>query len=173
MKSPCQIPWRSVKPLQRYRDFFQNGGRPHFRFSKIRNFNGLSPAPSQCASLCQIKIGKQLRSYDNWTVFQNGSRPPSWNSWVLTWTTHDEHLVVLVLCKVFGWNRCSIFDNMHFMRLPIFWALCFKKLIYAHKTWVLRDLIPLNGAWLQRTPQTHILAWKHVITGCAVAPALC
>ena len=33
---------------------FQDGGRRHLGFSKIQNFNGLSPVGSQCASLCQI-----------------------------------------------------------------------------------------------------------------------
>jgi len=36
--SPCQISWRSVKPLPRYGDFsiFQNGGRRHLGFKKIK-----------------------------------------------------------------------------------------------------------------------------------------
>jgi len=70
-----QISYRSVKPLRRYRDFcdFQDGGRRHLGFWKIRNFNGLSPAGVQSASPCQIsfkKTVKRLLRYSDITVFK-------------------------------------------------------------------------------------------------------
>ena len=51
--SSCQISWRSVNPLLRYRDFcdFQDGGRRHIGFSKIRNFNGQSTEGARCVSV--------------------------------------------------------------------------------------------------------------------------
>jgi len=58
----------------RDRDFcdFQDGGRRHLEFSKIRNFNGLSPVGGQSASACQIssKSVKWLLRYGDLTVFK-------------------------------------------------------------------------------------------------------
>jgi len=60
----------------RYRDIaifviFQDGGRRHFGFSKIRNFNGRSTVRGQYASLCQFlsKSVKRLQRYGDFTVF--------------------------------------------------------------------------------------------------------
>jgi len=58
---------------------FQDGGRRHVGFCKIRNFNGLSPLWGQSTSPCKIssKSVKLLLRYDDLTVFfQNGSRHP-------------------------------------------------------------------------------------------------
>ena len=59
---------------------FQDGGLRHFRFSKIRNFNGLSAVWGQYASLCQnvIKIGQTAAKIWRFNGCQNGGRPPSW-----------------------------------------------------------------------------------------------
>jgi len=40
--TPCQVAWRSVKPLLRYGHFliFQDGGRRRLGFSKCENFRG-------------------------------------------------------------------------------------------------------------------------------------
>jgi len=46
-----------------------------------------------------IKSVKRLRRYRDSTVFLNGSRPPSWISIVLMWTTHDEYLVVSIVVQ--------------------------------------------------------------------------
>jgi len=50
---------------------FQDGGRRHFGFSKIRNFNDRSAVRSQHASLYQIlsKSVKRLQRYSNLTGF--------------------------------------------------------------------------------------------------------
>ena len=51
---------------------FKDGGRCHFGFSKIRNFNGRSAVRCQYASLYQIlsKSVKRLRRYGDLTVFK-------------------------------------------------------------------------------------------------------
>ena len=51
---------------------FQVGGRRHFRFSKIRNFNHSSAVRDQYASLYQIlsKSVKRLQRYGHLTVFK-------------------------------------------------------------------------------------------------------
>ena len=51
---------------------FQDGGRRHFGFSKIRNFNGRSAVGGQYASSCQIssKSVKRLQRYGDLTVFK-------------------------------------------------------------------------------------------------------
>jgi len=50
---------------------FQDGGRRHFGFSKIQNFNGRSAVTGQYASLYQMlsKLVKRLQRYSNLTVF--------------------------------------------------------------------------------------------------------
>jgi len=50
---------------------FQDGGRRHFGFSKIRNFNNRSAVGGQCASLYQIlsKSLKRLQRYSDLTGF--------------------------------------------------------------------------------------------------------
>jgi len=81
---------------------FQDGGRRHFGFSKIRNFNNRSAVRGQYASLYQIlsKSVKRLQRYSDLTVFfQNGGRPPSWISWAPIGTTHDDHLMVSIVVQ--------------------------------------------------------------------------
>jgi len=83
---------------------FQVGGRRHFGFSKIRNFNGRSAVRGQCASLYQIlsKSVKRLQRYsDLMFFFQNGSRPPSWICWAPIGTTHDDFLMVSIVVQNF------------------------------------------------------------------------
>ena len=80
---------------------FQDGGRRHFGFSKIRNFNGRSAVSGQYASLYQIlsKSVKRLQRYGDLTFFQHGGRPPSWISWAPIGTTHDDHLMVSIVVR--------------------------------------------------------------------------
>jgi len=80
---------------------FQDGGRSHFGFSKIRNFDGRSAVRGQYASLYQIlsKSVKRLQRYSDLTVFINGGRPPSWICWAPIGTTHDDHLMVYIVVQ--------------------------------------------------------------------------
>jgi len=81
---------------------FQDGGRHHFGFSKIRNFNDRSAVRGQYASLYQIlsKSVKRLQRYGVLTVFfQNGGRPPSWICWAPIGATHDEFLLVSIVVQ--------------------------------------------------------------------------
>ena len=99
--SAYQILKRSVKPLQRYRDFcdFQHGGRRHIGSSKNRNFNGWCAERGQYSSPCQIS-SKLVERLERWlfnVFFQNGGRPPSWICWAPIGATHDNHLVVSIV----------------------------------------------------------------------------
>jgi len=80
---------------------FKDGGRRHFGFSKIQNFNHRSAVRGEYASLYQIlsKSVKRLQRYSDLTVFQNGGRPPSWICWAPIWTTHDELLMVSIVVQ--------------------------------------------------------------------------
>jgi len=80
---------------------FQVGGRRHFGFSKIQNFNDISPVRGPYASLYKIfsKSVKRLQRYSDLTVFQNGGRPPSWICWAPIGTTHDEFLLVYIVVQ--------------------------------------------------------------------------
>ena len=78
---------------------FQDGGRRHLGFSKIKNFNGRSTARSQYVSSCHIssKSAEQSQRYGDLSFFQNGGRPPSWICWVPIGTIHDDHLTVSIV----------------------------------------------------------------------------
>jgi len=81
---------------------FQDGGRRHFGFSKIGNFNGRSAVRGQCASMYQIssKSVNRLQRYGDLTVFfQNGGRPPSWICWTPIGTIRDEFLMVSIVVQ--------------------------------------------------------------------------
>ena len=83
---------------------FQDGGRRHFGFSKIRNFNNRFAVRGQYASLYQIlsKSVKRLQRYSDLTVFfPNGGRPPSWICWAPIGTTHNEFLMVCIFVQNF------------------------------------------------------------------------
>ena len=81
---------------------FQDGGRRHFGFLKIRHFNDRSAVGGPYASLYQIlsKSVKRLQRYSDLTVFfQNGGHPPSWICWSPIGTTHDEFLMVSIVVQ--------------------------------------------------------------------------
>ena len=80
---------------------FQDSGRRHLGFSKIRNFNGISAVRVQNSSLYQIssKSVKWLQRYGDLTVILNGGRPPSWICWVPIGTTHDDRLMVSIVVQ--------------------------------------------------------------------------
>jgi len=80
---------------------FQDGGRRHLGFSKIRNFNTISAVRVQYASFYQIssKSVKRLQRYGDLTDFLNGGRPPSWICWAPIGPTHDDHLMVSIVVQ--------------------------------------------------------------------------
>ena len=127
---------------------FQDGGRRHFGFSKIWNFNGCSAVRGQYASLYQIlsKSVKRLQRYSDLTVFFImaavrhlgfvGRRlgPPTTSSW---------------------WS-----DNM---KLSIFCPFGLKTPIHAPKIGFLGVFHPKNGEQYHKTPKRHILARVRVV----------
>jgi len=73
--SPCQISSKSVKWLRTYCDItvFQNGGRRHLGLPPVRLRDQI------CVSLLNfIKIVNPLLRYGDFSIFQDGGRPPSW-----------------------------------------------------------------------------------------------
>ena len=83
---------------------FQDGGRRHFGFSKIRNFNGRSAAGDQYASLYQIlsKSVKQLQRYSDLTVFSQW-RPSAIFDLLGAYWDHPRRLLDgLYRCAKFG-----------------------------------------------------------------------
>ena len=130
--------------------------------SNSRNFNGKQGAEIPDASSCQIlsKSVKRLKRYCNFSIFQDGGRPPSWICFPHFWTTHEAHLVVFIGVQNFGWNPCSSFDNM---KVWIFRAFGFKMPIHADKIGAFWRFDPLDGEVYQRNPKRHTLARKDVI----------
>jgi len=131
---------------------FQDGGRRHFGFSKIVNFNDKSAVRGQYASLYHIlsKSVKRLQRHSDLTVFfQNGGRPPSWICWAPIGTTHDEFLMVFIVVQNLV-NRCISFDNM---KLSTFCPFGLKTFIHAPKIWVLGVFYPQNWKQCQQNPQ--------------------
>jgi len=64
---------------------FKDGGRRHLGFRKFLIFNGWDAQECRTASACQI-LAKSLKPrlrYSNFSIFQDGGRPPSWifKSW--------------------------------------------------------------------------------------------
>ena len=118
---PCQISWRSVKPLPRYRDFwiFQDGGCRHLGFITYKIFNSRNGQEGRTASSCQISsISLKPRSrYGDFSIFfklaavrylgfvMRVSGPPTKGIW---WS--------LSLSKIWLESMQYSFDNMHVFR---------------------------------------------------------
>ena len=131
---------------------FQDGGRRHLGFSKIRNFNGRSAVRVQYASLYQIssKSVKRLQRYGDLTVFfQNGGR----RHLGAYWDHPRRQLDGLHCCAKFGRNRCRSFDNM---KLSIFCQLGLKTPIHAPRIGVFGDFTFKMGSNVNETPKMHI-----------------
>ena len=112
---------------------FKDGGRCHFGFSKIRNFNGRSAVRGHYASLYQIlsKSVKRLRRYSDLTGFFSKWRPSAILDLLGADWDHPRRLRDgLYRCAKFGWNRFSSFDNM---KLSIFCSFGLKTPIRAPK----------------------------------------
>ena len=117
----------------------QDGWRHHLRFSKFKIFNGRRDQEGRIALACLIS-SKSLEPqprYGDFSIFQDGGRPPSWICDACVGTTHP--FGGLYHCAKFGWNRCSSFDNMHVFRFHEFGL---KKPIHAPKLGVLGFLTP-------------------------------
>ena len=131
---------------------FQDGGRLHFGFSKIRNFNNRSAVRGQYGSLYQIlsKSVKRLQRYSDLTVFLKMAAVRHLgfvgHDWDHPWRVIDG----LYRCAKFGWNRCISFDNI---KLSIFCPFRLKTPIHAPKIGVLGVFHPENGKQCQRNPQ--------------------
>jgi len=88
---------QSFAIILRFFVIFQDGGRCHLGFSKIRNFNGLSPVWPICIIMPDfIKIGQTVAEIWRFNVFLNGGRPPCWICRARIGTTHEDYLVVFV-----------------------------------------------------------------------------
>jgi len=83
---------------------FQDGGRRHPGFSKIRNFNGRSAVRGQYASLYQIssKSVKQLQRYGNLTVFSKWRPSAILHLLGVYWDHPQRPLDGLYRCAKFG-----------------------------------------------------------------------
>jgi len=84
---------------------FKDGGRRHFGFSKIRNFNNRSAVRRQYASLYQIllKSVERLQRYSDLTVFFSKWRPSAILDLLgADWDNTRRVLVGLYRCAKFG-----------------------------------------------------------------------
>jgi len=129
-----------------YRDIaifviFQDGGRRHFGFSKIRNFNGRSAVRVQFASLYHIlsKSVKRLQRYSNLTGFSKWRPSAILDLLGAYWDHPRRPLDGLYHCAKFGWNRYSSFNNM---KLSIFCPFGLKAPIHASKIGVFGGFHP-------------------------------
>ena len=109
---------------------FQDGGRRHLGFWKIRNFNGLSPVGGQFASSCQISATSVKRLLRGGTFFYKWWRSAIFDLSGEYWDHPRRLLRGLYCCAKFGWNRCSTFNNM---KVFIFCAFGLKMPIHAPK----------------------------------------
>jgi len=83
---------------------FQDGGRRHFGFLKIRNFNDRSAVRGQYASLYQIlsKSVKRLQRYSDLTVFSKWRPSAIFDLLGADWDHPRRVLVGLYRCAKFG-----------------------------------------------------------------------
>ena len=74
---------------------FQDGGRRHFGFSEIRNFNGPFAVGGQILS----KSVKRLQRYGDLPVFSKWRPSAIWICWAPIGTTHDDHFMVSIIVQ--------------------------------------------------------------------------
>ena len=133
---------------------FQDGGRRHFGFPKIRNFNSWSAVRGQYASLYQISLKsvKRLQRYGDLMFFFSKWRPSAILDLLGAYWNHPRRpLDGLYRCAKFGWNRCSSFDNM---KLSIFCPFGLKTPIHTPKNWGFRGISHLKwGAMSTKPPK--------------------
>jgi len=131
---------------------FQDGGRRHLGFSKIRNFNVGFAVRCHYAPSCQIssKWIKWLQRYGDLTVFFRMAvvRHLGFVGRILGSPTMTSG--GLCHCAKFGSNRCSRFDDK---KLSIFCRFGLKMPIHAFKIVGLGGFYPQNGEQYQRNPQ--------------------
>jgi len=75
--------------------FFKMAASAILDFGNFK-FNGWDAQEVRTASACQI-LGKSLKTrlrYCDFSIFQDGGRPPSWIGFTRVGTTHEEYLVV-------------------------------------------------------------------------------
>jgi len=134
--------------LPRYGDIltFQDGGHRYHGFLNFLTFLTVRRLKkSRTASLCQIlstSVKPRLR-YGDFSIFQDGGRPPSWICYVWVWTTHEGIWWSLSLCKIWLESMQYIFDDMHVFRYREFGL---KTPIHAPKLGVWEILSPNWGA---------------------------
>ena len=157
---------QTVTEISQFLWFFQDGGRRHFGFWKIRNFNDRFAVRGQYASLYQILskwvIGLRLQRYSDLTVFFKWRPSAILDLLGADWDHPRRVLVGLYRCAKFGWNQCISFDNM---KLSIFCPFGLKTPIHAPKIGVLGIFHPQNGQQCRRNPQK---AHLRVVTVLAV-----
>jgi len=96
---------------------FQDGGCRHLGFFKFQLFNGWTAEEGQTASVCQIwsKSVKLRPRYGDFSIFQDGGRPPSWICYVCVRTTHEGHLMVFIAVQnLVGINAAVLIICMFF-----------------------------------------------------------
>ena len=135
---------------------FQDGGRCHFGFSKIRNFNGRSAVRGQYASLYQIlsKSAIRLQRYSDLTVFSKWRPPAILDLLGADWDHPRGALDGLYRYAKFGWNRCrdSITWNFQY-----FARLAWKRLFSPQKLGFSGDFTPKMESNVNETPKMQSL----------------
>jgi len=112
------MPWRAVKPMQRYGGFsiFQDGGRHRLGFINFHNFNCRNAQQVHTALLCQWWSVKLSRRYADFSIFPIWRLSAILDLWCACLDHPQSAFDGLYHCAKFGWNRCSSLDNMH-----VFW----------------------------------------------------
>ena len=130
---------------------FQDGGRRHFGFSKIRNFNYRSAVRGQYASLYQIlwKSVKQLQRYSDLKVYSKWG-PSAILDLAPIGTTHDDFLMVSIVVRNLVEIDAVVSIPWNFQYFARFG---FKTPIHAPKIGVFGGSHPQNGEQCQRNPQ--------------------
>ena len=113
----------------------------HLGFSKVVNFDFRSRLEAQYASPCQISQiwVKPFQMYDRFSIFKDGCLPPSRICFTFVGTTHEEHLIDIVLWPIFHLFKMAAAAILNLSKLEISTSGLVRKPNKRHHTKFLED----------------------------------
>jgi len=142
-------------------------------FQYFKLFNGRNRQGGRTAPACQIswKSVEPRPKYDDFSIFQDGGRPPSWICNACVGTTHEGHLVVFITVQnLVGMGGVVLIICTFFY----FASLAWKRLFTPHNWEFLGVFDPLNGEQCEKFPKkAHPCASPRRLSHHAWNPSTC
>ena len=140
----------AVAEIWRFFDFSRWRPPPSGIF-KMWNFNDRTVQGGQTASPCQIwsKSVKPRPTYGDFSIFQDGGRPPSWICYVCVRTTNEGHLMVFIAVQnLIGIDAVVFITCMFFDFASLAW-----RRLFTPPNWFFWGFHPQMGSHVNETPQ--------------------